>query len=54
MNENVSGERKRLAFLDALTQAAMQEGINFTEKEVRDQVSTIMFEVFYFYFIHLS
>ncbi|XP_022903435.1 cytochrome P450 4g15 [Onthophagus taurus] len=43
-DENDIGEKKRLAFLDALTQAAMQEGINFTEKEVRDQVSTIMFE----------
>lgn len=33
-----------MAFLDALTEAALQEGVNFSEQEVRDQVSTIMFE----------
>lgn len=43
-DENDIGEKKRLAFLDALTEAALQEGVNFTEQEVRDQVSTIMFE----------
>ncbi|KRT83140.1 cytochrome P450, partial [Oryctes borbonicus] len=43
-DENDVGEKKRLAFLDALTEAALQEGVNFTEQEVRDQVSTIMFE----------
>ncbi|KAK9695696.1 Cytochrome P450 [Popillia japonica] len=45
-DENDVGEKKRLAFLDALTEAALQEGVNFTEQEVRDQVSTIMFEAF--------
>lgn len=30
--------------MDALTEAALQEGVNFTDQEVRDQVSTIMFE----------
>ncbi|KRT83139.1 cytochrome P450, partial [Oryctes borbonicus] len=43
-DENDVGEKKRLAFLDALTEAALQEGVNFTDQEVRDQVSTIMFE----------
>ncbi|GJQ75127.1 hypothetical protein Trydic_g9735 [Trypoxylus dichotomus] len=40
---NDVGEKRHLAFLDTLIEA-LQQDQNLTEQEVRDQVSTIMFE----------
>lgn len=39
-----SGEKKRQAFLDLLIESA-ENGVVLTDKEVREQVDTIMFEV---------
>ncbi|XP_017773488.1 PREDICTED: cytochrome P450 4g15-like [Nicrophorus vespilloides] len=44
IDDNDVGEKKRLAFLDQLTANAQREDVDFTEKEVLDQVNTIMFE----------
>jgi len=44
VDENDVGEKKRLAFLEQLTVNAQREDVDFTEKEVLDQVNTIMFE----------
>lgn len=38
------GEKKRMALLDSLTQAALQENVNFSDQDAMDQVNTIMFE----------
>lgn len=38
------GEKKRQAFLDLLIEAG-QNGVLLTDKEVKEQVDTIMFEV---------
>ena len=38
------GEKKRQAFLDLLIEAG-QDGVLLTDKEVKEQVDTIMFEV---------
>lgn len=38
------GEKKRQAFLDLLIESA-ENGVVLTDKEVREQVDTIMFEV---------
>lgn len=38
------GEKKRPAFLDLLIESA-ENGVVLTDKEVREQVDTIMFEV---------
>lgn len=47
----VSGEKKRQAFLDLLIESA-ENGVVLSDKEVREQVDTIMFEVrLYFSFI---
>lgn len=43
-DENDIGQKKRLAFLDQLTVNAQRDDVDFTEKEVMDQVNTIMFE----------
>lgn len=40
----ILGEKKRQAFLDLLIESA-ENGVVLTDKEVREQVDTIMFEV---------
>lgn len=40
------GEKKRVAFLDLLIECS-ENGVVLSDKEVREQVDTIMFEVWY-------
>uniref|UniRef100_D3TR52 Cytochrome P450 CYP4G13v2 n=1 Tax=Glossina morsitans morsitans TaxID=37546 RepID=D3TR52_GLOMM len=44
IDENDVGEKKRLALLDAMMEMEKNPNITWTDKDIRDEVNTIMFE----------
>lgn len=45
ISNQITGVKKRMAFLDFLMSTCMQEGSKLSEQEVQDEINTIMFEV---------